>query len=274
MARIGFLQNHPSFGAVDRNLEAARGILADAGGEADLWVFPELFASGYLMGTPEEASRLSERIPDGPTTRWLIGLARDRKAGIVAGLPERGDDGRVYNSAVAVDPSGVRGVYRKIHLFDREKEWFTPGGDGFAVLDLAGMRVGVMICFDWRFPEAARTLTLLGAQVLAHPSNLVHPWCQAAMVTRALENRVFAITANRIGGEDRAGSSLLFTGGSRIVAPDGRILADAPTDGTAAAIAEIDPRQADDKHATPANDLLADRRPEFYTRWGRKREDR
>jgi predicted amidohydrolase len=182
----------------------------------------------------------------------------------VAGLAERAPDGRIFNSAVAVDRDGFKGLYRKIHLFNREKEWFAPGDSGFVVLPLAGARVGLMICFDWIFPESARTLALLGAQVIAHPANLVLPFCQAAMVTRAVENRVFTITANRIGTEERGGATLTFTGGSRVVAPDGTVLADAPADSAHAAVAEIDPVRADDKRATPKNDLFEDRRVEFY----------
>ena len=100
--------------------------------------------------------------------------------------------------------------------------------------------------------------------MIAHPSNLVHPHCQGAIVTRALENRVFVAMANRIGHEERAGLSVTFTGGSRIVAPDGSILCDGPIDATAADVVEIDPRLADDKSVTAHNDVIADRRPSFY----------
>jgi len=263
--RIGYKQNHPAYGERDANLRALE--TAIAGSErADLWVVPELFATGYLFGSRAECERLAEPIPDGPTTRALIRLARETGAAIVAGIAERAPDGRLFNAAVAVDRSGLRALYRKTHLFDREKEWFDAGDSGFLVVALAGARVGLMICFDWRFPEAARTLALEGAQVIAHPSNLVLPFCQAAMVTRALENRVFTVTANRIGTEERAGSCLAFTGGSRIVAPDGSILADAPETETASGVVEIDPAVADDKRATARNDLWRDRRAEFYRR--------
>jgi predicted amidohydrolase len=194
----------------------------------------------------------------------LIRLASRTGGAIVAGLPERAPDGRVFNAAVAVDGRGVRALYRKIHLFDYEKEWFDPGDLGFIVTDLAGARVGLMICFDWRFPEAALTLTLAGAQVIAHPSNLVQPHCQAALVTRALENRVFVAMTNRIGTEDRGGLEVTFTGRSRIVAPDGAVLCEGPVDSTATAVVEIDPGLADDKRVTSHNDLIADRRPMFY----------
>lgn len=260
--RVAWLQNSPTYGQVEANLARAAAMMESRA--ADLWVLPELFATGYIFGDRTECERLAEPIPDGPTCRALVDLARRTGSCIVAGLAESAPGGRLYNAAVAVDPGGVRGLYRKLHLFDREKEWFDPGDTQFPVADLAGARVGVMICFDWRFPESARTLALSGAQIIAHPSNLVHPFCQAAMVTRAIENRVFTVTANRIGTEDRAGSRLDFTGVSRIVAPDGAVLSDGPVAVEAVGIAEIDPRRAEDKRATGGNDLWADRRPEYY----------
>lgn len=260
--RVAWLQNRPIYGEVEANLARASSLIAS--GAADLWVLPELFATGYLFGARDECRRLAEPIPDGPTCRALTNLARRAGSAIIAGLAEAGPDGRLYNAAVTVSPTGLVAHYRKIHLFDREKEWFDPGDTPFSVIPLAGARVGVMICFDWRFPESARTLALAGAQIIAHPSNLVHPYCQAAMVTRAIENRVFTVTANRIGTEDRAGSRLEFTGGSRIVAPDGTVLSDGPVASEEVGIAECDPSIADDKRATAGNDLWSDRRVEFY----------
>ncbi len=259
--RIGYVQNDPVYGEPAANLRAVEAAMGDS--RADLWILPELFASGYLFGDRAESARLAEPVPDGPTAQGLLRIARERGCALIAGFPERAG-GRVHNAAIAVDATGVRTVYRKVHLFNREKEWFDPGDSPFPVLDLAGARVGIMICWDWRFPEAARTLALAGAQVIAHPSNLVLPHCQAAMVTRALENRVFVATVNRIGRETRAGSDLTFTGGSRIVSPDGLVLSDAPARSASVDVIEIDPAAADDKRATAGNDLWTDRRPEFY----------
>jgi predicted amidohydrolase len=261
--RIGWIQSHPRYGALQENLDEARRSIGAT--RADLWVLPELFSTGYVFGSRDEVVRLAEPIPGGPTTQALLSIARERGCALVAGLPEAGGEGRFYNSAVAVDPGGLRAVYRKVHLFDHEKEWFDPGDRGFPVVELAGARVGILICFDWRFPEAARTLALAGAQILAHPSNLVLPYCQAAMVTRAIENRVFAVTANRIGTEERAGLALTFTGASQTVAPDGEILAIGPVSEPASGVAEIDPRQADEKRINRHNDLFSDRRTGFYS---------
>lgn len=260
--QVGWIQTEPVYGDVRANLDAIGRVLEST--PADLWVLPELFASGYLFGSRSELKRHAEPIPDGPTTQGLAELASRYNTAIVAGLPEQSQDGKVFNSAVAVDSAGLRGHYRKIHLFDCEKDWFDPGDSPLSVVSLAGARVGLMICFDWRFPETARTLTLMGAQIIAHPSNLVQPFCQDAMITRALENRVFTITTNRIGKEERGGHSMIFTGRSRIVAPDGSILSDGPIADAEADVVTINLMQADSKLVTPQNDLVRDRRPTFY----------
>jgi 5-aminopentanamidase len=263
--RIGIVQTKPVFGQAQENLSAAVASIEGHKGNADLWILPELFSTGYAFGSRETAERLAEPIPDGPTTQGLIAFAARAGVAIVAGIAERAPAGRIFNSAIAVDStSGFRALYRKTHLFDYEKEWFNPGDTGFQVITLAGARLGMMICFDWRFPESARTLALQGAQILAHPSNLVQPHCQDAMVTRALENRVFTATANRIGTEDRAGLKMTFTGRSRIIAPTGHVLAEAPINDTAIIVAEMKPDLADDKAVTSHNDVIRDRRPEFY----------
>src|SRR5919202_6692477 len=119
---------------------------------------------------------------------------------LVAGLAELHSE-RCYNSAVVLGPSGFIGTYRKTHLFFEETLLFAPGDTGFPVWQAGGAKIGVMICFDWFYPEAARTLALKGAEVLCHPSNLVLPYCPDAMVTRCLENHLFSVTANRIGSE-------------------------------------------------------------------------
>ena len=121
-----------------------------------------------------------------------------------------------------------------------------------------------MVCFDWAFPEVARVLALQGAEILCHPSNLVLTYCQQTMLTRCLENRVYAVTANRFGADKRPHGELHFTGRSQIVAPGGALLARAPSQREQLTILDIDPRVARDKHITPLNDLIADRRVDHY----------
>ena len=148
-------------------------------------------------------------------------------------------------------------------IFDREKLFFDAGRS-FKTVSNGEARLGMMICFDWLFPEAARTLALLGADIIAHPSNLVLDKCQGAMSTRCLENRVYAVTANRSGADDRGELRIAFTGRSQITAPDGSVIASAPAEGDAVEVVEVDLAAARDKRVTPGNDLLADRRPEMY----------
>ena len=136
----------------------------------------------------------------------------------------------------------------------------------FDVQDRAGQpyRLGVMVCFDWYFPEAARSLALGGADVVAHPSNLVRKDCPRSMPIRALENHVFTATANRIGEESNGQETLTFVGQSLICDPGGEVLAQAGRDETAWVVAEVDPTDARDRQITAHNHLLHDRRPEAY----------
>jgi predicted amidohydrolase len=250
------------FGEVLRNLDKVVEALDRV--DADLIVLPELFASGYQFVSQDEVIRLAEPVPDGPTTRRLIELAKHRRMVVVAGLPERAGD-VCYNSAVVVGPSGFMGCYRKTHLFFEETLFFTPGDTGFQVWDIGPAKIGVMICFDWYYPEAARTLTLKGAEIICHPSNLVLPDCPNSMPIRCLENRVFAITCNRIGSEARGGKDpLVFIGNSEVVAPRGAILHRAPRDHEELRVVEIDPADARNKALTAYNDLLRDRRESLY----------
>lgn len=261
--KVGFYQFDPVFGDVQRNLDAICARLQQV--EADLMVLPELCSSGYQFISEDEVIDQAEPVPDGPTTQRLMLLAKERRMVLVAGLPERKGT-RVYNSAVVVGPAGLIGCYRKTHLFYEETQFFSPGDTGFHVWDIGPAKIGVMICFDWLYPESARTLALKGADIICHPSNLVLPHCPDAMVTRSLENRVFNITANRIGTEARGGKKpLTYIGQSEIVNPSGTILHRAPSDREDLHVTEIDPGMGRDKMLNTHNDLFRDRRPDAYT---------
>ena len=166
---------------------------------------------------------------------------------------------------VLVGPQGYVGHYRKVHLFYEEKLWFQPGDGGFKIYDIGLAKIGLMICFDWIFPEVARTLALQGADILCHPANLVLPYCQDAMITRAIENRVFTLTANRIGAEKRGDrNELYFTGQSQIVDPKGNLLFRLKTDTEELKVVEVDPAEARDKWLNVHNHIFKDRCPEVY----------
>lgn len=266
--RVALLQFNPTYLQTERNLTTVGDLLGEMC--ADLFVLPELFASGYFFHTKDDARTAAEVIPNGPTVQRLTEWAKESGATFVAGLPEISDDGTLYNSAVVVTPRGWLGTYRKTHLFYEEKLRFVPGDTGFPVFtvtDRAGKayRLGVMICFDWYFPEAARTLALAGADVIAHPSNLVRPDCPRSMPIRALENHVFTVTANRIGTETRGEETLTYIGQSLICDPGGIVLASASQTNAEVIHADVDPETAREKQLTVHNHLFEDRRPALYT---------
>jgi predicted amidohydrolase len=258
---IGYIQNSPRFGEKEANFQEIASLAN--GLKADLLVLPELFATGYTFTSKEEARALAET-PEGVTTEFLKRLSASTGSAVVAGLVEQSGD-QIYNSAILVFGDQVVGIYRKIHLFNKEKLWFSPGNRPLEVYTVNGMKVGMMICFDWIFPEVARTLVLKGAQIIAHPSNLVMPYCQNSMITRCLENRIFAITANRIGNEIRGDDHFVFTGRSQITCVTGSILSSGPINETCAKIVDIDIHHADNKLINPYNNLLLDRREDFYS---------
>jgi predicted amidohydrolase len=260
--KAGYVQFTPVFGDVEKNVERVIRIVETL--EADLVVLPELFNCGYQFVSMEEVKDLAETIPDGYTSQKLIGLSKEKSIYIVAGLAER-EGNSFYNSALLVGPGGFEGVYRKTHLFAEEKLWFSPGDTGFRVWETPFGNIGIMICFDWFFPESARTLALKGADLVAHPSNLVLPHCPDAMVTRCLENRIFAVTANRTGTEQRGEKApLAFIGRSEIVSPAGEILCRAREETEEYGFAEIDPLEARNKDLNLFNNLFDDRREEYY----------
>ena len=259
--KIGFIQFEPHFGQVERNLDAAEALIRKS--DAEVLVLPECFNTGYLFLSRDEAWELGEEIPAGKTTQRLIALAKERNQVFVAGVVERsGND--LFNAAVVVSPQGHLGTYRKIHLFSEEKFWFTPGNIPFPVYDIGTAKLGVMICFDWFFPESARLLALRGADVICHCANLVLPFCQAGMITRCLENRVFAVTANRTGSETRGDKHLAYTGQSQITGPEGNLLYRASVGGDEVGIADIDVRLARNKRLNVYNHLLNNRRTDMY----------
>lgn len=260
--RVGFYQFAPELGAVATNVARIRRAVANV--QADLLVLPELCLSGYLFPTREALQRCAEPVPDGPCLRVLATTCAERGLSIVLGMAEFAGD-RLFNSAVLITSSGSVHRYRKAHLFMDEKDLFDPGDTPFPVFAVGSVRVGLLVCFDHFYPEAARALALKGAQVVCHPANLVLEHAQTTTRSRAIENRMFWVMANRIGVEADARRSLAFTGSSQIVAPDGRVLARAGVDTEELVVVEIDPTQALDKHVTPRNDLLADRRTDLYS---------
>jgi predicted amidohydrolase len=226
-------------------------------------VLPELFNTGYLFRSKDELKRMAETVATGYTVTEMKKLAKRKNLNLIFGIAEK--KGRQYfNTAVLVTPAGKVFSYQKTHLFDREKLFFTPGKKTYAVHPVEGGKIGMMVCFDWCYPEVTRVLALKGAQVICHPSNLILPYCLDAMRTRSIENRVFTITANRIGTEKRANVSLTFTGKSQVVGPSGDVLTSAGERSESLKVVEIDVGEADNKSISPTNDLFKDRKISLY----------
>ncbi len=260
--RVALVQSSPVFGEVEANLAALVAEIESV--HAELYVLPELCLTGYDFLDKAEAARYAEP-PEGPAVSALVAAAVGRDAGIAFGFAEAAPGGP-FNSSLLALPDGRRLVYRKTHLYSREKHLFSPGDSGFFVEEFRGLRIGLAICFDWIFPESFRTLALRGADLVAHSANLVMPFCQRVDFARAVENRVYVATANRVGSEHRSGDRLSFTGESVLVSPRGDYLARLSPDAPCSCVAEVDPALSRDKRLNPHNHLLADRRPEMYER--------
>jgi predicted amidohydrolase len=259
--KIGFVQFDPIFGEVNKNIEKVTRLIEPL--DADVVVLPEFFNTGYLFTSKQEAEALAEIIPDGKTTEALCGIARRKNMHLVGGMIEKAGD-RLYNAAILVSPQGHLATYRKVHLFNEENLWFTPGDKAFEVYDIGLCKLGIMICFDWIFPESMRVLALKGAEVVCHPANLVLPFCQDAMITRCLENRVFAVTSNRTGTEQRGGKHFRYTGRSQVTGPAANILYRAGADTEETGVVNIDVSMTRNKRLNQFNDLFVDRRVGFY----------
>jgi 5-aminopentanamidase len=265
---VACCQIAPRIGELEANrARAARAVTAAAEQGARVVVLPELCASGYVFRDAEEARALAE--PDeGPTTTGWVELARRHDIVIVGGFCELDADGALRNSAALVDASGVRAVYRKAHLWDREGEVFTPGDDPPPVVNTDAGRIAMMVCYDLEFPEWVRLPALMGAQLLAAPANWPevpvapdeHPGEVVRVQADACVNRIFVAVCDRH-GEERG---VDWIGGSLIANPDGVRLAGPAGKRDALLLAECDLGKADDKRVSPNNDVLADRRPELY----------
>lgn len=252
----------PRFGDLNYNLTRIEEFTIKT--DAHLIVFPELCTSGYEFRDAEETKELAFAVPESSPYERLMNLAIKETKFLVVGFPEKAGN-KVFNACVLLTPTGESFVYRKIHLFDREKFLFFPGDKELEIVKTEIGNLGLMICFDWAFPEVARVLALKGAHIICHPSNLVLQYCQRAMFARSVENGVYSLTSNRIGTEERVGRRITFTGASQILSPKGEILAQASTDQEEVISATINPYLAENKMITPNNHLIQDRRTQFYS---------
>lgn len=257
--KIGFLQFKPFHKDIDTNLSLIEKYKSKIE-KSDLIVLPELATTGYVFESKNELLPLAENLPEGPQSNFFFNLARSTNTLIITGIAER-DGSNIFNTQAVFYPDGRFEKYRKIHLFFKEKNIFDTAYNEPKVIEYSGIKIGLMICFDWIFPEHSRLLMIKGAHILAHSANLVLPGLgQAGMRVRSIENRVFSITANRFGEE----KGVKFTGKSQIISPKGEVLAQAKEEEEILKVVEIDPLYAENKEITPLNDIKKDRRVELY----------
>lgn len=252
----------PVVGDLDGNLaRAAAAVDAAVAAGAQVVVLPELVTSGYCFASPAQARSVAIPADHPALLGWGVGAAV-----VIGGFAELGEDGLLANSAVLVDEGGVRAVYRKTHLWDRESLFFTPGTEPAPVVETAVGRIGVMICYDLEFPEMTRSVALRGADLLAVPTNW--PWVDRPAGQPAPEV-VIAMAAARVNRMavaccDRRGveRGRRWNEASTIIGADGWPLATADAGGTVAA--DLDLRDSRDKQISPRNDVHRDRRPDVY----------
>jgi 5-aminopentanamidase len=261
--KIAAIQTYPKHRDIEHNLASMIETISST--EAELLIFPELALTGYLFRTKEEAMPYALPV-DSDAVRRLSQTCKDSGKSIVFGHLELAD-GQLFNSAITIDRAGeIIGVYRKTHLFHFERQVFSPGDTGFKVFDLPTdsgiVKLGVMICYDWRFPESARSLALHGAELIAVPSNIVTRtgMLHSVLQTRAFENKVILAFADRVGKEEE----LTYRGESCIINYNGEILRQLDDSSTGVAIAVVDPTATRNKSFSDLNDIFKDRRPESY----------
>jgi predicted amidohydrolase len=265
--RVAAVQMNPQRGERAANRRVILERLEEAAGQgARLVVFPECALSGYVYDSAASALPAAETVP-GETTEAAIEACRRHRLYAVVGLLERDGD-TLYNSAFVAGPEGLVASYRKCHLPVLGVDRYVGRGGALPVVDLPFARIGILICYDVRFPEAARALALRGADILIVPTN----WPEGAESApefltraRAWENRVFVVACNRVGVE--AGTR--FIGRSQVVSPDGRFLAQADGASETVLAADIEPAQARQKKLviTPGVfelDPVGGRRPDLY----------
>lgn len=259
--KIATVQNSPIFGEKEKNINDLLKMMDST--EAELYILPEMSYSGYQLVSKEEAAALADKAGSDNIMRFAE-WSKAHGSAVILGFPEAAEDGKIYNSSVFITPEGDKHIYRKSHLFYKEKIFYAPGNTGFFVREWHGVKIGQAICFDWYFSESFRTLALLGADLIAHCTNIVMPYFQRAAFARAIENKVYIATSNRIGTEERDGEKLVYTGESVIVDPLGNYLVDAPSDKTGVFTAEIDTKLSRNKKLNDFNDVIGDRRTIFY----------
>lgn len=258
------------------NIRAVSALVEEAAAKgAQVILPPELFSGPYFCKVEDEGLFILARpVADHPSVQAMQALAARLKVAIPTSFFER-DGQHYYNTLAMIGPDGaIMGTYRKSHIPDgpgyEEKYYFRPGNDGFKVWDLFGHKIGVGICWDQWYPEAARVMALLGAEVLLYPTAIgsepydadldtSRMW-RRAMIGHAVSNCMPVVAANRIGTED----GQRFYGHSFISDEWGDYLAEYGADETGVLVATLDLTRAARHRAGMG--FFRDRRPQLYTR--------
>jgi N-carbamoylputrescine amidase len=279
--RIGLIQMACSKDPNENLAKAEWRIREAAGKGAQIVCVQELFRSQYFCQREDAALfDLAEPVP-GPTSESFARLARELQVAIVGSVFERRAAGVYHNTALVVDADGsLLGIYRKMHIPDDpgyyEKYYFAPGDLGFPCFDTRFARVAPLVCWDQWYPEAARLAALAGAQVLFYPTAIGwHPaekardgaaqldaW-RTIQRAHAIANGLYVAAVNRVGYEGPPETGIEFWGGSFVVDPFGRLLAEASHDREETLVVECDPRRIEEvRRDWP---FLRDRRIDAYT---------
>jgi predicted amidohydrolase len=266
--KIACVQTDVVFKDINANLSSLEAtVRSEVNQGTELTVFPECYSTGYCFDSLAEAMEFSESVP-GPATDRVAKLCAELKTHVVFGMLEKsGDD--LFNVAVLIGPDGLIGCYRKVHLpYLGVDRFTTPGDRPFEVFEAAGVRIGMLICYDGGFPEAARVLSIRGADLIVLPTN----WppggsymAEFSINCRAMENGIYFAAVNRIGTEN----GFSFIGKSRICSPVGATINSIDDASPGILRTEIDPMIARTKRIVrvPGKhliDRMADRRPEMY----------
>ncbi len=258
MIKVAQIQFDPQIGMVAENHQKVSTLLEQCD-EARLVVIPELANTGYNFVSYDQAMELASTVNHSAYVEMLREHSINTGQYLVSGFHEREED-TLFNTSLLFKPDGSLGKYRKMHLFLNEKKIFSPGNLGLPVFELDGFKLAMLICFDYLFPEVWRLVGLKGADIVAHPSNLVTYNAFKVVPAQAAINRMFILTANRIGKERDVG----FSGRSFIVNTIGDVVAEASADQEEILFAEINPLDARNKMITEANHVFNDRLPQNY----------
>jgi 5-aminopentanamidase len=243
-------------------------IAAAVSAGAQIVVVPELSNSGYIFRSLEEVRAAAVPVDGELLAGWAQEAARGDTL-VVGGFCELASDGRLFNSAALVSGDGVLAVYRKLHLWDEEKRWFTPGEEPAPVIETRHGRIGLGVCYDIEFPELTRGLALHGAELIALPTNWPleepppngRPILHSLAATTAYWSKVFVAVCDRCGLE----RGVRFEGGSVIAGPDGALCAGPVADhGAEMLYADCDFARTHDKRVGTRNNAFADRRAAHY----------